>query len=138
MLPLSPETLEKIKKTKLAGSLGLTHKPVLPSIMPFSSRPKEFLDELRKLRETMSFKVGPSKRRIAASESEEEADGTGDGDSSEVQTTKRTRKENQSSKKSVADAAKLASSNLTPTEQANVLAALAAVCGPKRRKKNGS
>lgn len=55
--------LARLKSVKLPGELSLTHKPVLPDIVLFENRPKEFLHDLRRKREALSFKAGPSKAK---------------------------------------------------------------------------
>lgn len=60
---LTNEMLARLKNVKLPGELPLTHKPVLPDIVLFENRPKEFLHDLRRKREALSFTKGPSKAK---------------------------------------------------------------------------
>lgn len=77
MTTLTPKLLEELKRIKLPGEFPLTHKPVLPSILLFSERPKEFLNELRRVRETLAFRAGYSKKRGSVKRNEGEANSEG-------------------------------------------------------------
>lgn len=57
------DILNKLKSIKLPGEFPLKRRPVLPDIVLFSDRPKEFINELRRIRENLPFKAGPSKKR---------------------------------------------------------------------------
>jgi len=133
---LTPEKFRELKSIKLAGSIGLTHKPVLPSIIEFSTRKDGWLDDLRKLRETMAFKPGPSKRRLASSESESEVEGASldeNGNPTPLLSNTKTSKKGQSTS---TVARKLANSKLDSKEQAMLLELFGT---PTRRsKKNGT
>lgn len=67
------DILNKLKSIKLPGEFPLKRRPILPDIVLFSDRPKEFINELRRLRENLSFKAGPSKKRSTAGGDEGEA-----------------------------------------------------------------
>lgn len=67
------DILNKLKSIKLPGEFPLKRRPVLPDIVLFSDRPKEFINELRRLRETLAFKAGPSKKRTTVGGNEAEA-----------------------------------------------------------------
>lgn len=133
---LTPERFAELKKVKLAGSIGLTHKPVLPDIKLFITRPEGWLDDLRRLRETMAFKPGPSKRRLASSESEEEVEGTENVDGTDSKQKTTNKKSTQTSRRpSTTAATKLANSKLSTDDQATLLALFGTT---SKRKKNGT
>lgn len=67
---LSSELLKKLKTVKLPGTLKLKSRCVLPGTTLFPQRKREFLDELRLVRESMAVKMGPNKSRRKDSESE--------------------------------------------------------------------
>ena len=88
MNQLSSQDLLNLKTIKLPGELKLTHKPVLPSLIPYASRPIQFLEQLREVREKLPFKAGPSKKPAAASGDDE---GSGDAQESSTSPAKKDR-----------------------------------------------
>lgn len=129
MTTLTPKLLEELKRIKLPGEIPLTHKPVLPSILLFSERPKDFLHALRELRQTLSFRAGPSKKRKTASRDEGDLEGEGEQSSGEEGLAKgsRTKKKNKNLRERVAG-----STNLSEGEKDLFLSLLST---PKTRSK---
>lgn len=97
MTTLNPQLLEKLKSIKLPGELPLTHKPVLPSIILFKDRPKDFLHALRELRSTLAFRAGKSKKRKSVRRDEASTSAEGSDSEGEEGLEKRSRSQKKNS-----------------------------------------